>query len=210
MRSIILATRNRHKLREIRQVLGELPVDVLSLDAAPPVPEPEETGLTFAENARIKATYYARQTGMWCLADDSGISVDALDGRPGVRSARYAADRCPDGADKDQIAVANNGKLLEELAEVPAAKRTAHFTCHLAMSDGTDILLEAAGTLTGQIALAPSGDKGFGYDPIFIADAAGRPVAELSAEQKNAISHRGQAVRQFADKLAKLLDRCTP
>jgi len=205
MVSIVLATRNSGKLREIRQVLSGLEVEVIGLDAFPGIGEPEETGSTFAENARHKASYYASATGCWCLADDSGIVVDALDGRPGVLSARYASDRRSPGADKAEIDQANNRKLLEEMANVPAGKRTARFVCHLALSDGESFPVEATGQVEGKIALEPAGENGFGYDPIFIPNGTGCTMAELTAEQKNAISHRGKAVRRFAALLEALI-----
>ncbi|MCP4568856.1 MAG: XTP/dITP diphosphatase [FCB group bacterium] len=207
-RQIVLATKNPGKLREIAQVLENLAVEVISLADVSLIEEPEETGATFAENARQKASYYARATGKWCLADDSGLVVDALAGRPGVYSARYAADRCEESADRETIDQANNDKLLEELADIPGQDRTARFVCHLALadSDGQAVLLESCGSIEGQIATSPAGSNGFGYDPLFFLPQRGCTTAELSAEQKNHISHRGQAVRQFAEKLKSLLE----
>jgi len=208
MPSVILATRNQGKLREIRQVLSDLPVEVLAIDAwgaLADIPEPRETGSTFADNARQKALYYARAAGTWCLADDSGLAVDALAGRPGVRSARYAADRCPPDAGKGDVDLANNRRLLEELAGLPPEGRTARFVCCLALADGKVVLVETAGVLQGRIAFAPAGSNGFGYDPIFIPDGAACSLAEMTPQQKNAISHRGQAVRLFAARLKDLL-----
>jgi len=207
MRSIVLATQNRAKLREIRQVLADLPVEVLPLDVLLPPDRPEETGRDFAENARLKACYYARATGKTCLADDSGLVVDCLGGRPGVNSARYAANRCGPAATREEIDRANNAKLLEAMKDVPDPERTARFVCHLALADGQEVLLEATGTVAGHIARQPRGSNGFGYDPLFVPDQVGRTMAELSPREKNAISHRGKAVRQFArllrDYLAK-------
>jgi len=204
-RPIVLATRNPGKLREIRQVLGEMPVEVLALDAYADVPEPDETGQTFAENARDKALYYARATRHWCLADDSGLEVDAVGGAPGVHSARYAAGDCPPGADRAAIDAANNRRLLAELADVPDQRRTARFVCHLALACPDGILLEARGTVEGRIARSPRGRNGFGYDPLFLLPELGRTAAELPAEEKNRLSHRGQAVRLLARKLKDLL-----
>jgi len=204
MRSIVLATHNTAKLREIRQVLRDLEVAVSLLEPDYPDPPPE-TGLTFAENARQKAAYCARATGTWSLADDSGLVVDALNGSPGVRSARYALDRCGPRADREQIDRANNTKLLEELKDVPADKRTARFICHLVLSDGDRVLIESSGTVRGRIAFAPTGENGFGYDPVFIPDGYECTMAELPPAQKNAISHRGQAVRRFSRLLRDLL-----
>ncbi len=207
MQRIVLATTNPGKLREIRQVLGSLPIDVLGPETFGEIDEPVEDGPTFAANAAIKARYYARATATWCLADDSGLVVDALDGAPGVFSARYGADRVPASAQRSEIDAANNAKLLEDMADIPDQRRTARFVCHLALSDGETILLEACGTVEGRIARAESGENGFGYDPLFIAEQTECAVAELSAEQKNQISHRGKAVREFAELLRAYLQK---
>ena len=199
--SIVLATRNSGKFREIARTLGEMPVEIVSLADFAELAEPAETGDTFAENAREKATYYALATGRWCLADDSGLEVDALNGAPGVRSARYAVDDCPPGAERETIDRANNARLLAELAGVPDEKRTARFVCHLALADAGRILIEAFDTVEGIIAHAPHGENGFGYDPLFFVPDLGCTTAELPPEKKNAISHRGKAVRQFASLL---------
>ncbi len=204
-RTIVVATGNPGKLREIRQVLSGLGVDVLGLSDLPVIEEPVEDGETFAENARAKAAYYADATGRWCLADDSGLEVDALDGRPGIHSARYAADECPPGAGRDVTDPANNRKLLRELADAADQRRTARFVCHLALSDGRATLLEARGAVEGRIGREPRGENGFGYDPLFVVSALGKTAAELHADQKNRISHRGQATRQFVKLLAGLL-----
>ncbi|MFW6155032.1 MAG: RdgB/HAM1 family non-canonical purine NTP pyrophosphatase [Planctomycetota bacterium] len=207
LRPLVVATGNPGKLREIRQSLGALPVRVLGLRDLPPIDEPDETGETFAANARDKARYYARATGRWCVADDSGLVVDALGGRPGVYSARYAADRCDPVAGRDVLDAANNAKLLDALAEVPDEQRTARFVCVLALADSERILIETTGTVEGRIAHAERGDNGFGYDPLFLLPDRGVTTAELPPEQKNAISHRGQATRRFAQRFKILLDR---
>jgi non-canonical purine NTP pyrophosphatase (RdgB/HAM1 family) len=208
MREIVVATGNPGKLREIQAVLGGLPVAVKSLADFPAVDEPVEDGATFAANARLKAHYYAAAFDTWCLADDSGLVVDALNGEPGVHSARYAADRVDPSAGRDVIDPANNAKLLDELADVPDDARTARFVCHLALADSAgEILIEASGTIEGHIGYAPAGENGFGYDPLFRLPALGCTTAELPAERKNAISHRGQATRQFRSLLAMLLER---
>lgn len=204
-RTLVLATGNPAKVREIRAVLKDLPLAVLSLADLPPVEEPIETGHTFAENARAKALYYARATGHWCLADDSGLAVDALDGRPGVHSARYAADEVPAGSPRLVIDQANNRKLLRELADVEDARRTARFVCHLAMADGEIVLLEATGVIEGRIGHTEVGDNGFGYDPLFLVDSLGRTTAQLDNDHKNSISHRGQATREFSRKFHEML-----
>jgi len=211
VRRIVLASRNPGKVREIGQVLGELPVRVVPLGPAGAAEEPLEEGSTFAENARHKALYYARATGQWCLADDSGLVVDALDGAPGVHSARYAEEGLPPGADRRARDAANIAKLLAALAETPDEQRTARFVCHLALADPQRILLEASGEVEGRIVRRPRGSNGFGYDPVFLVPEDGRTAAEMSPDEKNAISHRGKAVRSFARRLRRFLaDRAGP
>ncbi|MDY6913696.1 MAG: RdgB/HAM1 family non-canonical purine NTP pyrophosphatase [Planctomycetota bacterium] len=205
IRSIVLASRNRGKLREIIHTLGELPVEMVGLESFGDIAAPDETAATFAENARDKATYYARATGEWCLADDSGLEVDALNGEPGVRSARYAANDCKPDADRKTIDHANNARLLADLAGVPDEKRTARFVCHLALADGKQVIIETSGAIEGRIAHAPRGENGFGYDPLFFVPTLGCTTAQLAPEKKNAVSHRGQAVRQFAALLRSML-----
>jgi XTP/dITP diphosphohydrolase len=209
---IVIATRNIGKAREIRQVLAPLGVTLRTLDEVDPdrtIPEPSETGRTFAENARLKADAYACATGSWALADDSGLVVDALGGDPGVRSARYAAGETPPAVTKREIDAANNDRLLRELADVPEDRRTARFVCAVALAGDGRILLEARGEVAGAIAREPAGENGFGYDPLFVIPRLGRTAAELPAEEKNRISHRGRAVRSFAEKLAALLESST-
>lgn len=202
--TIVLATRNPGKIREIRQVLADLPVRIASLEEFGDIPEPEEHGQTFARNAQDKAMYYARASGQWCLADDSGLEVDALRGDPGVRSARYAADHCGENAPRGVIDAANNAKLLERLKDVPDERRTARFVCHLALADGQKVILEAHDTIEGRIIHAPRGSNGFGYDPLFFVDEALCTTAELPSDRKNQISHRGKALRHFASLLKEL------
>lgn len=210
MHTIVLASGNPGKRNEIASVLADLDVRVVGLDAFPDLPEPEENAQTFAGNARDKARYYARATAHWCLADDSGLSVDALDGAPGIYSARFAADELPPHADRPAIDAANNDKLLRLLDQTPEEKRTARFICCLALADGTQpdapVLLEASGTIEGRISRQPRGSNGFGYDPLFELPGRGCTTAELAPEEKNAISHRGKAVRRFAEQLHDLLD----
>jgi len=200
---VVAATGNPAKLRELREILSGVGVEIVGLGGFPPVVEPEETGETFAGNARAKALYYARKTGQWCLADDSGLEVDALDAAPGVRSARYACERVGENAAREQLTAANNAKLLEALADVPDEDRAARFVCHLALADPEAVRLEARGTLEGRIARVPAGAEGFGYDPVFYLPDRGCTAAELTAEQKNAISHRGAAARALAEKLRR-------
>jgi len=204
-RQIVLATGNPGKLREMTQVLQPLGVSVIGINEFADITEPEETGTTFAQNAREKAMYYARATDQWCLADDSGLQVDALDGAPGIHSARYSSDIVAPGADRRTIDRANNAKLLGALENVGDDLRGARFVCCLALAGPEGVLLEASGTFEGVIARAPSGDNGFGYDPLFYVPDRNCTAAELPPDQKNSISHRGQAVRRFFDLLTDYL-----
>jgi XTP/dITP diphosphohydrolase len=185
-------------------VLGDLPVELAGLDGPGgkgDIPEPEEPGLTFAVNARLKAAYYARAVGQWCLADDSGLEVDALGSAPGVRSARYAADDCPPGAARATLDAANNAKLLRALRDVPTDRRTARFVCHVVLADPEGVLMEACDTVEGRIGYEPRGTGGFGYDPLFCLPDLGCTTAELDADRKNLLSHRGKALRRIAQML---------
>jgi XTP/dITP diphosphohydrolase len=202
MPTILLATTNPHKVREVREVLAPLGYDVRSLDSLPSVPEePVEDADTFAGNARLKAVAYARETGIACVAEDSGLEVDALGGAPGVYSARYAGA----SGSRDERDRANNQKLLRELTGVPPERRTARFVCAmcLAAPDGR-VLAEVSGTYEGLIGEAPRGTNGFGYDPLLFLPDAGKTSAELSPEEKNARSHRGRATRALAERLRAL------
>ncbi len=198
---LLFATSNPHKLGEVQAVLAPLGWQVTGLaELDRPPPEPPEDGATFVENARLKAIGYARSTGVFCLADDSGLMVDALGGAPGVHSARYAA--APGNrAARDE---ANNRKLLRELAGVPRDERTARFVCALCLArpDGT-IAAESTGTCEGIIGENPRGNGGFGYDPLLYLPELGLTVAELSSEEKNARSHRGAAVRAMVERLRR-------
>ena len=205
MKTIVLATSNPGKLREIQRELTGLDVRVLSLADLPALPEPVEDGATFEANARLKARAYSLASGHWCLADDSGLVVDALAGAPGVFSARFAADRCPPGAPRETLDRANNALLLERLAATPDEGRSARFVCCLALADGERIVLETRGEVHGRIARRPAGSNGFGYDPLFLLSERGVTTAQLSPAEKNAISHRGRAVRQFREMLEQLL-----
>jgi XTP/dITP diphosphohydrolase len=199
-RTLLVATGNPHKVEEIEAVLGPLGFRLEGLGSVGrDLPEPEEDGETFEANARIKAVAYARMTGRRCLADDSGLEVDALDGAPGVRSARFAGI----GATRSERDAANNALLLERLREVPAARRHARFVCAMCVADpdGT-IVAESRGTFPGVILDAPRGTNGFGYDPLLFLPAEGRSSAELTADEKNARSHRGHAARLIALRLA--------
>ncbi len=204
-RQLVVATGNPGKVREIGATLTGLAIEVLSLADLAPMAEPVEDGATFPANAGLKARYYARQTGLWCLADDSGLVVDALGGRPGIHSARYAADECNGQADRATIDQANNAKLLRELTHTPDEYRTARFVCCLAMADANGVLLESSGVIEGVIARQEAGEGGFGYDPLFYVPMLGCTTAELTPERKNEVSHRGQAVRIFRRLLEDML-----
>ncbi len=206
-RSIVLGTWNKGKVREIVEVLSDLPVRIVDLGHCGDVDEPVEDGETFAANARIKALHYARSTGMWCLADDSGLVVDALGGAPGVHSARYACDEGAGRPGRDTIDAANNAKLLGALEDVDDEHRTARFVCHLTLADDQKVLIETSGVVQGRIIRVPRGQNGFGYDPLFYVEELSCTTAELSPAGKNAISHRGQAVRRFASLLTDFLVR---
>lgn len=198
MTDIVVATRNRGKVLEIADTLIALPVKVFSLEDFPAVPEPEENGETFAANAVLKAAYYSRHTGKPCLADDSGLEVDALGGAPGVYSARYAGPAADD--------VENNCKLLGALADVPEERRGARFRCVLAYAEPGGGTITAEGCCEGIILPRPRGEGGFGYDPLFYMPALGKTLAELTLAEKNAVSHRGNALRNMAAKLARFFD----
>ncbi|MDY7009365.1 MAG: RdgB/HAM1 family non-canonical purine NTP pyrophosphatase [Planctomycetota bacterium] len=206
---ILLASRNPGKVREIASTLAPLGIQVVSLDQIDPngrISAPAEDGETFAENARNKADYYARQVSLPALADDSGLLVDALGGAPGVRSARFAQENFPPQASQADIDKANNTKLISALNGIDESKRTARFVCCLALSDGQKILAESSGAIEGVIARLPHGNNGFGYDPLFFIPDLGLTAAELTPEEKNRISHRGLAVRKFAAILKEMLE----
>ncbi len=194
----MVASHNAAKVREIRQVLAPLHVPVLSLDDVGLSDEIEETGGTFAENAAAKALAVGRITGGPVLADDSGLVVDALDGRPGVMSARYGGEGL---TDPERVEL-----LLRQMADVPHGRRTARFVCVLALAKGDRLLATWAGCVAGLIADEARGTGGFGYDPVFLYVPLGRTFAELTAEEKNALSHRGRAVRRLPWHLGALHD----
>lgn len=215
MREILLATGNPGKAKEMCEILegtddisgGNPPVShcqrlhavrwrYLREFASFNWAEPEEDGATFLANAELKARYYARLSGMWTIADDSGLVVDALGGEPGVRSARYAGEPKNDQA--------NNDLLIHNLASVPHEQRAARFCCAVVLSDGDQVLASAEGTVEGTIVDEPRGSNGFGYDPHFWVGDFGMTTAEMSPETKHAISHRGQALRKLRDKLTEL------
>lgn len=196
---LLIATNNAGKWQEYALLLADLPIALASPVDEGLVSPVEEHGTTFAENAILKARAYCRLSGLPALADDSGLEVDALDGAPGIYSARYAGEGVSD-ADR-------YNKLLAALSDLPAERRSARFRCviALALPDGT--LLTAEGTCEGIIATAPRGEHGFGYDPIFYLPALGCTMAELSPEVKNRISHRARAVMSIKPALRRLLVR---
>lgn len=193
--TIVLATRNKGKVREMEEPLRAFGLRVVGLDAFPDLPEVEETGATFEENALLKARDVARRTGLLAIADDSGLEVDALDGAPGVRSARYSDDM-PDlpGESKDER---NVMKLLAVLSSARLWQRSARFRTVIAACTPEGDTLVAPGTWEGSIACSPRGKNGFGYDPVFLDPELGRTAAELSREEKMARSHRGNALREL-------------
>jgi len=198
--TILLATGNRGKFDEIAAEFADMPIRLLSLKDLPPMPEAEESGQTFEENACAKARYYAQRSGLLALADDSGLEVDALGGAPGVISARYAGEPCDDAA--------NNAKLVRELAGVPRERRAARFRCVMALVEPSgEVLATAEGTIEGSILDQPRGQNGFGYDPHFLVPDLGKTTAEVSRQEKNAISHRGKATRAMKQKIRDLLNR---
>ena len=180
---LLVATSNPGKLREISEILRGAPVELVTLESCSAIPEPEENGATFAENARLKALYYSRATGLASVADDSGLEIDALDKAPGVHSARWHGT---DYAVKFR-------KIYELLGEKGASGSTARFVCSVALADKGRVAFEATGTVEGEIAPEPKGAHGFGYDPIFYYPPYGRTLAEIELEQKGAVSHRGRA-----------------
>jgi XTP/dITP diphosphohydrolase len=197
---LLIATNNPGKIREYQELLAGLPVEVTFPAHEGLVLEVEESGDTFEENARIKATAYAQASGLPTLADDSGLEVDALDGAPGVRSARYGG---PGANDSDRYR-----KLLAALKDVPAGQRSARFRCTVALVLSDGAIHTADGACEGEIGFAPRGRHGFGYDPVFIVDGyAGMTMAELLDDEKNRISHRARAMMAMRPLLARVLSK---
>ena len=194
-RRVVLATRNQHKVVEVRRILADaaLDVDLVGLDAFPDAPDVAETGLTFEENALLKARAISRATGLPAIADDSGLAVEVLGDMPGIFSARWAGNHGDDAA--------NLQLLLAQLSDVADPDRAAAFVCAaaLAMPDGTEDVVR--GELRGRIITAPRGSNGFGYDPVFVPDGETRTTAEMEPGEKDAISHRGVAFRALAERL---------
>ena len=189
MTRLLVGTTNADKLREIRHMMGNAPITLVGLADLPPMDEPEETGDTFAANARLKARYYAARTGLPTIAEDSGLVIDALGGEPGVRSARFLGPDAPYAA--------RFAEIHRRLAGVPAP-HAARFVCAVAVARGDQILWEGEGTIEGEIEAAADGEGGFGYDPIFRYPPFGRTLARATREEKLQVAHRGHAFRALA------------
>ncbi len=201
-RRLILATENEHKVREIRRLLSDVQIDISHLGELDERPELTETGETFAENALEKALTCARATGELSVADDSGLVVDALGGAPGVHSARYAGV----GATQSDLIE----KLLHEMEDVPDERRSARFVCVLSLALPEGEVQRWEGRVEGMITREPRGSGGFGYDPVFLYPPAGKTLAELTEDEKNAVSHRGRALARFKADIPGILGRLDP
>ncbi len=194
MRKIVVASGNKGKISEISEILKDLPLEIIPMsDLWNPVPDIEENGITFFDNARIKADYVFKRSGLWSLADDSGLEVDFLNGEPGVYSARYA------GVQGDNEA--NNSLLLKKLNGIPHYLRTARFRCVMVLKTGYSDYITSEGTCDGYIGFEQKGRMGFGYDPLFTPVQETLTFAELPSEKKNSISHRGNALTHLCRKL---------
>ena len=196
---LLVATHNAGKVREYQYLLSGLPVDLVSLDDLGITHDVEETGSTFPENAWLKAHAYSRLGGMLTLSDDSGLEVDALNGEPGVHSARYGGNLCH--SDEERVSL-----LLSNLEGVPWEARTARFRCVIAICLPGGPEVSVVGSVAGMIQYEPQGTEGFGYDPVFYLPSFRRTIAQLSMEDKNRISHRGDAANRAVAALRKLLD----
>ena len=194
---VVLATRNRGKVSELQTLLKDMGVEVIAIDEAGKVPEIIEDGATFRENAMKKALVVSKATGLTAIADDSGLEVDALDGRPGVFSARYSGEGATDRK--------NYLKLLDEMQDVPDDKRTARFRCVMVACRPDGECISSEGSCEGRIIKEPRGTQGFGYDPVFVPEKDSRTMAELTKKEKNRISHRGRALRILKAELKNFL-----
>ena len=195
---LLIATHNRGKLIEYQQIFADMTFELVTLDDVGIRDDVEETGTTFAENARLKAMAFARQSGLLTLADDSGLEVDALGGEPGVFSKRYAGEG---KSDAERIVF-----LLDKLRDVPHGKRSARFRCAIAIASSDGKLFETDGMCEGEIIFSPRGTNGFGYDPIFYFPARGVTMAELPSEEKNRVSHRAHAAIHARKILSKMVE----
>lgn len=206
IKRILVASTNPGKLAELRAML-DAEVEWVSLAEFPNLGEVIEDGATFAENARKKALEYAAATGLWTIADDSGLVIDALGGEPGVKSARYSGEK-PEAGQRTLLDHRNMAKVLKLMKDIPKEQRTARFVCRLCLASREKVLIETEGTVEGLITTEEIGENGFGYDPIFFIPELGRTVAQLEAEEKNSISHRGNAIRKLKPLLDGLLRGC--
>lgn len=198
MQKIVIATKNPGKVKEMVAALSPLPVEVVSLAAFGALPDAPEDGRTFAENARSKAAFYQQQTGCACIADDSGLEIEALDGAPGIYSARFAGFHADDAT--------NNAKMAEELRKAGVTESAADYRCAIAFAGTDGTLLEAEGRCDGSVRLSPKGTGGFGYDPYFYPqEYPDRTMAELTLAEKQQISHRGKALAELSVKLEEYL-----
>lgn len=193
---VALASNNPNKLREMKAILEPLGWEIFTMKELGVHVEPEENGITFEENSKIKAVAVMEATGLPAIADDSGIEVDALDGAPGVYSARYGGEACPDDKARNQF-------LLKNMETVPEGKRTGRFVSVITMARTDGSVISARGELEGEILRQEVGDGGFGYDPLFYIPGEGCTMAELSGKRKNEISHRAVALGKFVDKIKK-------
>ena len=200
---ILIATTNPGKVSEIQSVLGT-EFNLHNLKEFDSFQEVEEDGQTFEENARKKAIEYSKAAGYLTLADDSGLVIDALDGAPGVKSARFSGDKLPN-EERTLLDHRNMAKVLQLLKDVPTEKRTARFICCMCLAKSEEIIIEAKGTLEGIILEEEVGSNGFGYDPIFFIPSLNKTIAQLSQEQKNSISHRGNALKKLKEQIQKIL-----
>lgn len=193
MKKIIVATKNQGKVREMISAFKDLDVELHSLSEFGALPDAVEDGTTFAENALKKASFYAKETSCACLADDSGLEIDVLDGAPGIYSARFAGYHADDAA--------NNRKMVDELAKKDVTSSRAHYVCALAFVDTDGSVLECEGRCTGQIRNFAKGDGGFGYDPYFYLPQLDKTMAQITLAEKNAVSHRGAALQNMENLL---------
>ena len=191
--TLVIATTNPGKLKEIAAILADVPVRLVTLDDFPAIDEPEETGATFAENARLKALYYSAATGLPCVADDSGIEIDALDNAPGVHSARW------EGTDY----AVKFARIRERLEAQGLSTSPARFVCRVALARDGRVVFESEGVVNGEIADVPRGEHGFGYDPIFFYPPFGLTLAEIPRDRKATVSHRGQAFAALHERLKR-------
>ncbi len=198
-KTLLIATTNQGKIKEISEELKDIDLEIKTLKDYPEILPPEETGNTFFENALLKAKYYAEKTGLLTLADDSGLEVEALDGKPGIYSSRFAGEMASDEE--------NIKKLLELMKDIPEHKRKAQFVCVMVCYHPSGKYIYSEGIWEGKIAYSPRGDRGFGYDPVFLVKELNyqKTAAELEMEIKNKLSHRGKALKALKEKLPEFL-----